>query len=94
MESNPMEDEMTFDEYKTERDHLHFVLFVLTEQLKSFPRNRMGLTPDSVKADPAYKKKKGDYNKAFQALRKLNGANIKRFKRELRKERDAKRTAA
>ena len=40
----------------------------------------MGLTCDSVKQSYEYKSDKQAYNTVFQKLRKLNAANIKKFK--------------
>ena len=41
-------------------------------KLKKFPRGSTGLTPDSVKKDPKFKKAKGDADKMFRAIQKHN----------------------
>ena len=41
-------------------------------KLKKFPRGPTGLTPDSVKKDPKFKKAKGDADKIFRAIQKHN----------------------
>lgn len=43
--------------------------------LKAFPRGRMGLTPDAVKATPEWRAAKQAYDRAFAALRSFNSSN-------------------
>ncbi len=52
----------------------------------------MGLTPDSIRANPEYLKAKRDLDTAFASLRKFNSVFIKRFAKELREERRARRS--
>ncbi len=39
-------------------------------------KSACGLTPDHVKASPEWKAAKASFNRAFQALRNFNGANL------------------
>lgn len=45
----------------------------------------MNLTPDSVKANPDYRAARDKAQALFAELRAFNGANVKRFKAEIRK---------
>jgi len=49
--------------------------------------NAVGLTPDSVKATPAWKSASAGYSRAFNALREFNGWYFKAFKAEEANER-------
>jgi len=53
----------------------------------------MGLTPDSVKASPAYRAASRAYQCAAADLRECNRYMAKRFKRELTRDRAARRAA-
>ena len=45
----------------------------ISDELNQFPKEEMGLTPDSVKQDPAWQKAKKEYDQAFAELRHYNG---------------------
>jgi len=49
--------------------------------LQVFPRNAMGITPDSVKVSPEFKTAKAAFDRAFAQLRNFNSA----YKPERRK---------
>lgn len=53
----------------------------------------MGLTPDTVRALPEYRAVKLAYDSAFARLRAFNGAFVKAYGRELREERNARRSS-
>jgi hypothetical protein len=48
---------------------------------------QLGLTPDAVKASPAYQTAREDYHACHGALRKFNAWFCKEYKAELRAER-------
>ncbi len=56
-----------------ERDELERRVKEAGSKLKVFPKGKMGLTPDDVKASPEWKSAKSEYNRAFEALRSYNG---------------------
>ena len=51
----------------------------------------MGITPDHVRATPAWRSAKREFDAAFAALRNFNAVFVRRFKREMLQERRAKR---
>ena len=59
--------------------------------LQGFPKGRMGLTPDDVKASAEFQAAKRAYDVAFKRLRDFNGVFTKTFKAEIRAERREKR---
>ncbi len=62
--------------------------------LQAFPKTGpMGLTGDATRALPEWQAAQGAYQWAADELRRLNGANVKRFARELAAERKARRAA-
>ena len=69
------------------RDALQSELDNASAALKVFPRGAMGLTPDEVKASPAWKDAKRAVDVAFQRLRDFNGVYTKKFSAEIRKNR-------
>jgi len=58
-------------------------LLALTNELAGDAPRPMGLTPDSVKADPRWQVAKAKVDTLFQTLRQFNGVYVKRFKSEL-----------
>lgn len=68
-------------------------LKALTNELAGDAPRLMGLTPDSVKADPRWQVAKSTVDKLFQTLRQFNGAYTKQFKRELAAQHRANRYA-
>ena len=87
----------TFAAFKAARALLDNELSAATEAIKAIPGHAsgpMGLTPDAVKALPAWQAARARLDRAFAAVRAFNGANVKRYARELKAERDAKRERA
>lgn len=61
--------------------------------LDTLPKGKMGLTPDDVKASPAYRLAKQQFDASFAALRKFNAEFVKTFAKEIREERMIRRRA-
>lgn len=78
---------------KAEADKLNLAVDETNAILQKFPKSPNGMTPDDVKASPAFKTASQNFDRAFGALRKFNGTYTKRFADELRHERDARRAA-
>lgn len=57
------------------------------KEFDKYGKGDMGLTPDSVKAMPEYRKAKAEFDSAFQVLRKFNQQFVKQFKKEIARER-------
>jgi hypothetical protein len=68
-------------------------LKALTNELAGDAPRPMGLTPDSVKADPRWQAAKSKVDRLFQAMRQFNGVYTKQFKRELAAQHRANRYA-
>jgi hypothetical protein len=68
-------------------------LKALTNELAGDAPRPMGLTPDSVKADPRWQAAKSKVDRLFQTLRNFNGTYTKQFKRELAAQHRANRYA-
>jgi hypothetical protein len=68
-------------------------LKALTNELAGDAPRPMGLTPDSVKADPRWQAAKSKVDRLFQAMRQFNGTYTKQFKRELAAQHRANRYA-
>jgi hypothetical protein len=64
-------------------------LRLLTNALAGDAPRPMGLTPDSVKADPRWQVAKHSVDWWFRALRNFNGTYTKQFKSELAAQRRA-----
>lgn len=84
---------MDYAQAKAAADALDARLDAASAALQGFPRGLMGLTPDDVKASPEWRQAKRAYDQAFAALRAFNGPFVKRFKSEIRADRDARRQA-
>ncbi len=84
----------TFADYQARRDDIQARLDRSGAALRAIPgagSGPMGLTPDAVKQSPAFRSARREFDSAFAELRALNGANVRRFRRELSAERDARR---
>ena len=68
-------------------------LNALTTELASDAPRIMGLTPDSVKADPRWKAAKAKVDRLFQTLRRFNTGYTRQFKREIAAQHRANRYA-
>lgn len=87
----------SFAIFKATRDALDSELSDATRAIKAIPGHAsapMGLTPDHVKARPDWQAARLRVDCAFAALRAFNEVNVKRYAREIRAERDAKRERA
>lgn len=87
---------LEFCAYRTARDILERRLAAASAAWNAIPgigSGPMGLTPDSVKFSPEYRRAAGEYRAAHGALRELNRHNVKRFKSELARERQEIRAA-
>jgi hypothetical protein len=60
-------------------------------QISGASKGPMGLIPAHIKAKPAWKSAKRDYDRAFAKLRAFNSKYVKVFKKELAEERRQKR---
>lgn len=61
--------------------------------LKTFPRAPNGLVPENVRLSPEYRVARTRFQRAFAALRAFNEVFMKKFAKEDRAERDARRAA-
>jgi hypothetical protein len=68
-------------------------LNALTDELAGDAPRIMGLTPDSVKADPRWKAAKSKVDRVFQTLRRFNVGYTRQFKREIAAQHRANRYA-
>lgn len=85
---------LEFMAYKAERDAIIAAQADNSARWQAIPGNgsgAYGLTPDSVKRSPEWQACYAANQRLHNALRRLNGANVKRFAVELRLERDAMR---
>jgi len=87
----------SFAVFKATRDAMEAELSAAMKEIQAIPGHAsgpMGLTPSAVKALPAWQAARARVDRAFAAVRAFNGANVKRYAREIRAERDAKRERA
>lgn len=77
-----------FDAWYNKSRELDKMQRVSADKLKKFPRGSTGLTPDSVKKDPKFKKAKAESEKIFSAVRQHNSRASKDW---LRMARDRRR---
>jgi len=87
---------LTFATFRAAQNALQFQLDQASKKLETIPGHAsgpMGLTPDEVKFTPRYQAARRDCEHAMAALQRLNKAHVKRFAKELRAERDARRAA-
>lgn len=63
----------------------------LGKAMSAFPKLANGLTPDEVKATPAWRAAKKEYDAAFAAEQAANANVVKRFPKEHRADLDAQR---
>lgn len=78
---------MTYAEAKQMQETLWQRMTSLGENLNTFPKGPMGLTPDTVKASPEFKLAKRNFNQAFEQLRMFNKFYLKTFKAEIKADR-------
>lgn len=85
---------ISFEAYQAKSALLNETLKAASAKLDVFPTGPMGLTPDAVRALPAYQQASRTCNAAFQALRKFNGSISNDYKRRASQLRLAKKLAA
>ena len=80
---------MTYQQAKEHKEKLEQEVKDASLALRAFGDVKMpnGLTPDNVKASPAYRAAKGIYNVAFRRLQAFNSVFCKRYKNEYREDR-------
>jgi hypothetical protein len=61
-----------------------------SDKMKAFPSGAMGLTPDNVKFSPEFRRAKREFDTAFAALRRFNGAFLARYRKEVLADRRAR----
>lgn len=87
---------MTFQEFQQERARLIAATCQTSaawRALTGVGSGAMGLTPDSVKASPEYRKARAEFNAAMRALQAFNARHLKAFKSDLAQEQRAARAA-
>lgn len=77
-----------FEQAKVEEARVEKEMDEAQAAISAFPRGPTGLTPDAVKATPAWQAAKRRVDKAFAQLRAFNAVFVKRFAKELRAERN------
>jgi hypothetical protein len=74
------------------KDRLEAETKLTGDALRSMSGNTpTGLTPDHVKSTPEWQKAKREFDAAFSVLRKFNEVYVRRFKREIDKDRISRR---
>jgi hypothetical protein len=84
---------MTFLEFKAEQSRLWDAMDQASARLKAIAgvsSGPMGLTPDSVKFSPEYRKARREFDSAMRALQSFNARHVRQFKHELARERAAR----
>lgn len=81
---------LTFEEYKTERDHLSSFCSDIGKGLNAYPKNEMGMTIEEIRITQEYQNRRKLYNTMFQQLRSLNGFYVTLYALELAEERKVK----
>lgn len=81
---------MTFEQAKAYGKQLEATLDAASARLRAFPRLENGLTPDSVKALPEWRRAKADTDTAFKALQVFNKLFVCTFSAEIKAERNAR----
>ena len=82
--------------YRAARDAIKARMIAASARIDAIPgvgSGAYGLTPDHVKASPEWRSAHADYWQAHKALAELNRLNVRRFKREIARERDERRQA-
>lgn len=82
---------MNFEQAKERAEQARLRAKALGDQLRMFPRNEMGLVPDSIKFSEPYRGLKTQFDAAFAKERQTNAYLIKHFKAELQRERGQRR---
>lgn len=85
----------TFGQACERRDALDRQVTRAAAELKTFDchKSPIGLTPDHIKALPTYRAARFAFDQAFANLRQFNMGFVKTFAKEIRAQRDARRTS-
>jgi len=83
----------TFEEASAESDRLEHEVSAAGAVMAAFPHNAMGLTPDHVRATPEWRAARSRFDRAFAAQRAFNAVFVRKFKKEIVAQRDARREA-
>lgn len=86
-----------FEKEKAKRDQLDSLLDDASAELNKVTggkKGNMGLVPDEIKNTPEYKAAKAKVDSAFNALKTFNKTFVKKYKKELRDDRDNRRKAS
>jgi hypothetical protein len=78
---------MTFAEAKEQKAALEKAVHETGAVLKAYPRNAMGLVPESVRITPEYQAQRKAYQAAFSELQSFNQVYVVRFAKEIKDER-------
>ena len=77
----------TYQKAKAERTKLYERLDSAQRAIDVFPRHDNGVTPDTVKATPAWRSARTEIDDAFKAVQKFNVEFLKKYKKEYAAER-------
>lgn len=83
--------ELDYDAAKAVKTGLEAAMRLHGDYLNNQPRYVNGLTPDSIKALPAWQDAKRKFDLAFSELGRFNKLFVKTFRVQIRQDRDAKR---
>lgn len=75
---------------KAEAENAERLAAKVLEQARGTENGPMGLTPDHIKASPAYQAAYANHNAAFRRMQTVNRWFCKTFKREYAEERKAR----
>jgi hypothetical protein len=75
---------MLFRDAIKRRTTIEEALESLGARLKTYPRNNVGLTPDSVKFSPEYREIKSAHDREFARLRAVNSFLLKTYPAEMK----------
>ena len=81
---------MTYSEAKRSRDWHEADCRAASLVLDHFAKGALGLTPDAIRATPAWREAKADYDRHFAQLQAFNQWFVKKFKRQIQAERQAR----
>ena len=78
---------MNYQADKQKQQELENATEEASKIMKAFPRGNIGLVADAVKNTMEYKLAKRNFDVSFQALRSFNAVFVKKWRKELAKER-------
>ena len=83
-----------YQEYKKIKGEIDAVLDTLHNRLNSLPKSSLGGVTDEARKTPEYIETKKQWNKYWSLLQSVNKIGVKKFKKEIAKERQDKIDAA